>query len=185
MERRKLLIEDNELYEGVIQKMIEMGRGISDGSWKEDKCQECCLKGENQEQILTCPMCNQKSLRYRASMGGVLYQCDLCGAGAVTSYFPPCIHDHEIYHLEISEPSVLTRKEIAKVGKLFHYRYNQILTAIRAGEKVKFSGGLKEVIVKEKELKTEGIASIIFPRPPYSMYRACAEKILSVKGMLV
>lgn len=184
MERRKLLIED-KLYEGVIQKMIEMGRGISDGSWKEDKCQECCLKGENQEQILTCPICNQKSLRYKASMGGVLYQCDLCGAGAVTSYFPPCIHDHEIYQLEISEPSVLTRKEIAKIGKLFHYRYNQILTDIRAEEKVKFSGGLKEVIVKEKELKTEGIASIIFPRPPYSMYPACAEKILSVKGMLV
>lgn len=176
-EKMALLIEAEEpIYDAIVQKMLKMGRGIDDWSWKEDECLDCCLKGENQEEILVCPMCNQKSYRYKASIGEILYQCDLCGAGVITTYFPPCMCDHEIYELVISEPSSLTRKEIAKIGSIFHYRYNQILINIRAGVKVSFTGGFKDVIAKERELKTEKVASIIFPQPPYSMYHDCVEK---------
>lgn len=39
-DRKVLIIEDDEVYKAVIQKMLDAGRGVDCGRWKEDECAE-------------------------------------------------------------------------------------------------------------------------------------------------
>lgn len=176
-DRKALIIEDDEVYKAVIQKMLDAGRAVDCGRWKEDECAECALRDGKKDKLLLCPDCNQKSLHYKAVLGEVSYLCDSYGAGVVTSYFPPCYTDGETYHLKVLNPMELSLKQIRETGKIFSSRYNLIYSNIHAEQPITTQGGLMELAEMEYALEKKGIVSRIEPEPPYPLYRCCRERV--------
>lgn len=174
-DRMVLIIEDDDIYKAVVDKMLDEGRGIDCGRWREDECTECVLREGRRDELIFCPKCHEKSLHYTADFGGVSYLCKSCGEGAATSYFPPCSIDDELYGLAILDASVLSLNQIKAVGKIFRYRYNQIYTDIRSGRTVEIRGSLRELAKMEMALNVSGISCKISPKPPYSQYHHCVE----------
>ena len=146
------------------------------GEWADDPCRTCGIQGELKDKIIECPECGAFTCHYRCRIREVSYYCDTCKNGPVTTYYPPCYIDREIYGLypEIRRDESL--KSVAATAKLFHIRYNQLFLAVKEGKKLRFRGSVKEMVEKMQALDQIGIIYRVAPLLPYSLLSQCMKQ---------
>lgn len=167
---------DDDVYEAIIQRLIDKNHVVDLGEWSDDECRNCAIKGKMRDEIITCPECGADTCRYQCRTGGLSYSCDSCNTGVATSYFPPCYTDRGSYGLYPELAADESLKVVAAVAKLFHVRYNQLLIDIRAGKKIRYRGRVREIVEAMRASDHIGIAYRIAPPLPYSLLALCMEE---------